>query len=155
MADTAEYRKARYWKRRAEGLCVECKEKAVPGSSRCRKHLDLANERCLRNYHEKRAFAIEEGICIHPGCEQLAAPGRRRCGYHLEMEAERAAAKKKANVAKGLCQCGKPRQEGLNAKGKPILSCEGCYARGLRYNAAAKEKRKADKGIPHQNGVIE
>ena len=146
MADTPEYRKARYWKRRAEGICVECPEKAAPGSSRCEKHLKLANERNLRNYHEKRAFSIEDGICVHQRCEQLAVPGRRRCGYHLEMEAERSAVKKKVNVAEGLCQCGKPRQDGLNAKGKPILSCEKCYARGLRYNAAAKEKRKALKG---------
>ncbi len=64
---------------KALGLCVECSQPAIEGTTRCKRHT------LLHRIHDamRRVRKVpDENVCSIAACNALVVPGKRFCEYH-------------------------------------------------------------------------
>ena len=97
-------------RRRSEGKCRSCEEKAEPGKSSCKKHLEAQRGYNRKNF-DKRLAA---GLCTKPKCKDKPIPNKTLCPKHMKEASQRSIRVKQNKVSErvnaGLCsQCGERR----------------------------------------------
>lgn len=138
-----ELRRKRRQHNKANGLCAECKEKAVPGKTLCKDHLERHRLYCRTKrmdiIHEKK----RDGICTYSGCHNEAIEGRSMCDYHDEMIKERRDERYHNNLCDGKCRCGRPVKEGIKDDGTEYTSCPRCIKSKAEYVRRSRAKKRA------------
>lgn len=66
----------------ADGVCRVCRGELVPGTKLCRRHLDEANERRMRDYEKRK----KNGLCVQNGCNKMSTADNMRCKTHARTE---------------------------------------------------------------------
>ena len=72
--DRAEYLREYRRKRKENGICIDCKEKAYPQRTRCAEHLYSDNMRRLKYYYKHR-----ERVMSKASIEKQKRRNERRC----------------------------------------------------------------------------
>lgn len=95
-AKQAEYRRQWRAKHKAEGLCSECNQPVVDGTTRCKKHQIL--HKAETQFHKVHVVP-DLGKCSIVKCNEPAMPGKRFCAAHYQMKRDVAMSNKpKSNV---------------------------------------------------------
>ena len=97
--ENREYRRERYARLRAAGLCVWCAQPAAEGRCMCEDCRKKHNRNSLR-WHERTRVAKDPALCRVRVCQQPRAEGYTYCAEHLEMvrAAVRRGAEKRNNA---------------------------------------------------------
>ena len=122
-------------KRREDGICYQCSERAEPGRTKCRKHLD---EQAAYGRRWARMRGKAPGVCNQGGCTRPCAPGLAKCRACRLRKSDAYYRRKR----EGLCG-----REGCRERRQAGKSLCAKHLRAFRERVAAEVKRRRAAGL--------